>query len=296
MSQLRDLDGLENQAVGSKDSPPRLVEMMHARAKTNFGESDEHLETENRIHKRTLRTKRILVVNGQFQPLNLSLAVPEPEGAVNVWVGVASNPGEFNWLVRDVGLADTAEHARASFLSEWYALSKATLAEHVGNLGEPAPPSAKRNLASDTFELVLVNACAALGWASFFGGTRLHTEGVDFVAFDEKSKVLFAVSVTIGTEVVAKARRWLAVQNAITAAAGSKWQVQPVIVTAQPASNLVETDKRSVAEERIQLITGDQLACLRSEPPDLVGFEALLHAQPSHVDPTLPFGHWPVLK
>ncbi len=108
-----------------------------------------------------------------------------------------------------------------------------------------------------------------------FGGTLLQTTGVDFVALDETRATAFAVSVTIGNDVADKVRTWLLVKASISDALSPVWDVRPVIITAQESKAIPAVGKTSAFDEGVQLITAEQIQCLREDPPDLQHFTAL---------------------
>jgi hypothetical protein len=96
-----------------------------------------------------------------------------------------------------------------------------------------------------------------------------------FVALDEPRATAFAVSVTIGNDVVDKVRTWLLVKASISNALSPVWDVRPVIITAQESHAIPAIGKTTAFNEGVQLITAEQIQCLREDRPDLQQFTSL---------------------
>jgi hypothetical protein len=64
----------------------------------------------------------------------------------------------------------------------------------------------------------------------------------------------------------------LEVRDEIASAIGEHWETHPVIVTAQPAANIMATDLRSAAEVGVVVLAAEALSCLAEQPPDVRPF------------------------
>jgi hypothetical protein len=202
--------------------------------------------------------------------------LPAGEGPVYVWAGLNDEPNHYRWSIDTaLGKPVNAHQSRAEFLNTWYSLARKTLSAHIPETPGAAAGSRRNSPAADAFELAIANVFSSLGYNVLFGGTLLQTTGVDFVALDETRATAFAVSVTIGNDVADKVRTWLLVKASISDALSPVWDLRPVIIMAQELQAIPAIAKTSAFDEDVQLITAEQIQCLREEPPDLQYFTSL---------------------
>jgi len=215
-------------------------------------------------------------------------AAVEPGGSTKVWLSRLGMVADFGWeLTVDLGRAQTPELRRERFIDAWYRLARQEFSREV----DARPPGGGQgDRPGDAFELALANACGAIGYGVLFAGHLLKSAGVDLIGFDETTRRAYAISATIGNDISAKLRTWLAVKTYVADALAPEWSVRPVIVTSQPADTLLAQDLRACYQREVLVLAAEQLSCLKEAPPDLQLFGRILAQDPLDVrTPRPPF-------
>jgi hypothetical protein len=200
-------------------------------------------------------------------------AMPPDHEEMNLWGGRDRSTLPFDWNLT-LGLSEraTVEGSLRAFLSTWYELSGKTPGALVGSAVSGATGRGQHQMVESAVELLVVNSLAALGCSVFFGAKPLDTRGLDCMAFDRANLNAFPISVTIGNDIGEKIRKWLEVRSEIASGIGDHWTLHPVVITAQPMSNVMPADIRSATEAGVLVLTAESLACLTNEPPDVRSF------------------------
>jgi hypothetical protein len=197
----------------------------------------------------------------------------EPDQRLKVWVGTNEAPNEFRWQIAPpITPPRSPRNSREAFLSTWYGLAGQTLAGQLQQTSLPVAPQKRGQLVGPAFELMLANACSALGYAVLIGSAPISTPGVDFLAFQEESGMVLAVSATITNDVAEKVRAWALVEKTLRESLPG-WTVRPVIVSAQSADTILGSDRSLAANKGVLVLAREELAPLIEDPPDLAGFE-----------------------
>jgi len=206
------------------------------------------------------------------------------DGGIQVWAGWGSEPTQFRWAgARKLGEPITPELRRRDFLSPFYDLARQALSNHIGDAQDVAFRGGQRKGPGEAvFETAIANACGALGYPVLFGGTTLSTQGVDLVAFQTQGNIAYAISVTVGTDLDGKIRQLRLVQSRLLQALEPVWTVKLVVITGQPGSVVIGRDKQTAIEEKVLVLTVDDLQGLREQPPDLDSFATALQRAVPH--------------
>jgi hypothetical protein len=196
--------------------------------------------------------------------------------ALKVWLSRIGMGVDFGWeLTVDLGRPNSPGLIRERFLPRWYTYGFQNLAAEV----ELRMPGDKGSRPADAFELAIANVCGALGFGVLFAGHMLKSQGVDLVAFDERSHRLYVISATIGNSIGEKLRSLVNLLPDIDKHVTPGWEVRPVIVTTQ--AELIAEDLKACHERGVLVLHDIQLAPLKEAPPDLEAFAALLASDPT---------------
>lgn len=208
-------------------------------------------------------------------------------GDYTTWVDVGGGQ-DFDYEYRFT-VSDSKDNARpleiaiGHSVDTWLGLTNrkgiVTLAEGLRSRTANPPPG-KQTGDGRVFELALHLACSAAGLPNFFGGSVVTTPGVDILVFDREARHTIAISVVTDAKLSEKARQWKAVESQIRSVLEPGWIVRPVIVTSQLRAEGATFERQAAEQEGIRVLTSEDLDCLRSVPPDVRAFRALLNSDP----------------
>lgn len=105
----------------------------------------------------------------------------------------------------------------------------------------------------DRFELAILNLLGLAGYAVLFLGKGVDTQGIDIVAFSQKSDSVLVVSCTVSNNIGEKIRTILPQINRLKKSLRD-FQLIPAIFTPIDYDDIIATDKTNLAEHRISII------------------------------------------